>query len=64
LKRELLEEINYPVKVLHLLWRNQDEQCCRHVFWNTLEVPVRALTLLEGKDFQLVSAAEIRAGII
>jgi 8-oxo-dGTP diphosphatase len=64
LKRELLEEINYPVKVLHPLWRHQDEQCCRHVFWNTLEVSVTALTLLEGQDLQLVSAAEIRVGVI
>jgi len=37
----------------------------RHVLvpaWKCLELPLSELTLLEGQDLQLVSAAEIRAG--
>jgi 8-oxo-dGTP diphosphatase len=62
LKRELKEELAYPVKRLHSLWHEQSGQYTRHLFWNALELPLSELTLLEGQDLQLVSAAEIRAG--
>lgn len=62
LKRELEEEIGYHVKTLHPLWSDLSGQYTRHIFWNALELPLSELTLLEGQDLQLVSAAEIRAG--
>jgi len=62
LKRELIEEIGYPVSELIPFKNYQDSQVTRFVFSAPLTVDLSQLVLNEGWDMGLLTAEEIHAG--
>ena len=62
LKRELIEEINYPVEQLTKFNSYNDHRYARHVFSCHLSVTIDSLELNEGDDFGLLTLAEIKNG--
>ena len=62
LKRELIEEINYPVKQLTKFNSYNDYRYARHVFYCHLSVTIDSLELNEGDDFGLLTLTEIKNG--
>lgn len=61
-KREILEEINYPL-INPIKWQTwENENIIRHIFSAPLTVPIDQLTLLEGWDLALLSPDEIKTG--
>ncbi|MFM6189079.1 NUDIX hydrolase [Planktothrix sp.] len=62
LKRELIEEIGYPVSELIPFKNYRDSQVTRFVFSAPLTVDLSQLVLNEGWDMGLLTAEEIHAG--
>ena len=62
LKRELIEEINYPVAKLEKFRCYTDEKIIRHMYSCPLLVPVADLELNEGWDLGLLTPEEIERG--
>lgn len=62
LRRELIEEIDYPVKQLAKFSSYQAGSYIRHLFSCSLTVPVTALELREGWDLKLLTREEIERG--
>lgn len=62
LKRELIEEINYPVEQLRGFRCYADNKVIRYVFSCPLVVSIDQLELNEGWDFGLLTIAEINSG--
>lgn len=62
LKRELIEEIGYPVSELTPFKNYRDSQVTRFVFSAPLTVDLSQLVLNEGWDMGLLTAEEIQAG--
>ncbi|MGB3404848.1 MAG: NUDIX hydrolase [Microcoleaceae cyanobacterium] len=62
LQRELKEEIGYDAAQLTEFYQDKDTKVIRHIFSSSLTVSLDQLTLNEGWDMGLVTAAEIKAG--
>lgn len=62
LRRELIEEINYPAKQLTKFCCNKAGNYVRHLFSCPLTVSFNELQLHEGWDLKLVTLAEIKQG--
>ncbi len=62
LKRELIEEINYPAEQLIKFRQNTAGNYVRHLFSCPLTVPFSQLELKEGWDLKLLTLAEIKQG--
>lgn len=62
LRRELIEEINYPVEELTKFRPYADSNVIRYVFSCSLAVTIDQLELNEGWDFGLLTPAEIDRG--
>jgi 8-oxo-dGTP pyrophosphatase MutT (NUDIX family) len=62
LKRELIEEINYPTEQLTIFCRNTSDRYLRYIFSCPLTVPLNQLELREGWDMGLLSASDIQQG--
>ena len=60
--REIFEEIDYEMKAPQFLMSGESNQVIRHVFHEPLTVPLSALTLKEGWDFDLVTVDDLRRG--
>ena len=60
--REIFEEIDYEMKAPQFLMSSESDQVIRHVFHEPLTVPLSALTLKEGWDFDLVTVDDLRKG--
>ena len=60
--REIFEEIDYEMKTPQFLMSSESDQVIRHVFHEPLTVPLSALTLKEGWDFDLVTVDDLRKG--
>jgi 8-oxo-dGTP pyrophosphatase MutT (NUDIX family) len=64
LRRELLEEISWQPRELRFRMRHRNQRRLAHIFWAELAVPLQRLRLLEGQDMALVTAEELRSGVI
>ena len=62
LRRELIEEIDYPVKQLREFRSYQVDNYIRHLFSCPLTVPIEELELQEGWDLKLLTRVEIERG--
>ena len=62
LRRELIEEINYPVEQLTKYCCHDDGKFVRHVFSCPLTIPLEKLELREGWDIKLLSRSDIQRG--
>lgn len=62
MQRELKEEIGYDAAQLTEFYQDRETQVIRHIFSGCLTVSLDQLTLNEGWDMGLVTAAEIKAG--
>ncbi|MGF1590504.1 MAG: NUDIX domain-containing protein [Pleurocapsa sp.] len=62
LRRELIEEINYPAEQLTKFCQNTAGNYVRHLFSCPLTVPLDKLELQEGWDLKLLTLAEIKQG--
>ena len=62
LRRELIEEINYPVEQLTKFCCNTNERYLRHIFYCPLTIPLSQLELREGWDMGLLSPSDIQQG--
>jgi 8-oxo-dGTP diphosphatase len=60
--REILEEINYTLPQIQLFGIYADEKIVRYVYQAPLLVDLKDLTLNEGWDMGLLTAADIRRG--
>jgi 8-oxo-dGTP diphosphatase len=60
--RELLEEINYTLPQVQRFGIYVDEKVVRYVYQAPLLVDIKDLTLNEGWDIGLLTAADIRRG--
>jgi 8-oxo-dGTP diphosphatase len=64
LRRELIEEIRYEAGNLRFWCHHRNSQRLASFFLGFLTVPLQDLTLLEGQDLTLATAAELRSGSI
>ncbi|MBE9047371.1 NUDIX domain-containing protein [Pleurocapsales cyanobacterium LEGE 10410] len=62
LKRELIEEINYPVEQLTEFRRDRGDRYIRYLYSCPLVVPLEKLELKEGWDLNLLTPSEIQQG--
>lgn len=62
LKRELIEEINYPVEQLSLFRAYGDRKYMRYLFSCPLNISLDRLELNEGEDLSLLTPSEIEQG--
>lgn len=62
LKREVLEEIGYPVTDVIEFGCYADSQVCRYIFYAPLTVDLSQLVLNEGWDMKLLTPSDIQAG--
>ena len=60
--REIFEEIDYEMKAPQFFMTSESDQVIRYVFHEPLTVPLSALTLKEGWDFDLVTVEDLRKG--
>ncbi|MEB3317377.1 MAG: NUDIX domain-containing protein [Cyanobacteriota bacterium] len=64
LRRELLEEISWPVDTLHYWFAHRGAERILHFFSATLLTPLDSLCLREGQDMVLASVDALRQGTI
>ncbi|MBR8830250.1 MAG: hypothetical protein N5P05_002911 [Chroococcopsis gigantea SAG 12.99] len=60
--REVMEEINYPVKALRKFRCYNDEEAMRHIFHVPLTVDIDTLQQEEGFDLALLAPDSIESG--